>query len=204
MNFKLEVFKPFGPVIAKTFIPKEIIHKLNSYFDSKKEVKKLNHGSELVGNVKKEIKLEYDFIKKSGWLEFLGSASQKYIEIAAEKKISNFNLIDSWIVSQFKNEYNPTHWHNGHLSGVGYLKVPGTLGKTIQKEKKINRNGNLQLIHGNQQFLSNSLLNIIPKLGEFYLFPNYLLHTVFPFCDTDEERRSVSFNATIDNAIYNI
>ena len=28
--------------------------------------------------------------------------------------------------------------------------------------------------------------------------PNYLMHTVYPFSDTDEERRSISFNAQID------
>jgi len=30
------------------------------------------------------------------------------------------------------------------------------------------------------------------------------MHTVYPFHDTDEERRSVSFNALIDEEIYNI
>ena len=35
-------------------------------------------------------------------------------------------------------------------------------------------------------------------------FPNYLMHTVFPFKDTKEERRSISFNAKIDDNIYNI
>ena len=30
------------------------------------------------------------------------------------------------------------------------------------------------------------------------------LHTVFPFSDTEEERRSISFNATIDENIYNV
>ena len=33
------------------------------------------------------------------------------------------------------------------------------------------------------------------------MFPNYLFHTVYPF-KGDQERRSVSFNATIDNDIY--
>ena len=29
------------------------------------------------------------------------------------------------------------------------------------------------------------------------------MHTVYPFTDTDEERRSVSFNANVDEKIYN-
>jgi len=37
-----------------------------------------------------------------------------------------------------------------------------------------------------------------PEVGDFYLFPAYLLHTVYPFSGSDDERRSVSFNAALD------
>ena len=53
-------------------------------------------------------------------------------------------------------------------------------------------------------FLCKSTLNIVPKVGDFYFFPNYLMHTVFPFKDSNEERRSISFNANIDDEIYNV
>ena len=74
------------------------------------------------------------------------------------------------------------------------------MGETAQKNKK-NENGQLVLIHGSKQFLSNSTIQIEPKVGDFYFFPNYLMHTVYPFSDTDDERRSVSFNATVDNEV---
>ena len=48
------------------------------------------------------------------------------------------------------------------------------------------------------------MLNIKPKVGDFYFFPHYLMHTVFPFRGSDEERRSISFNATIDEDIFNV
>ena len=28
------------------------------------------------------------------------------------------------------------HWHSGHISGVGFLKVPKNFGKHTQKKKK--------------------------------------------------------------------
>ena len=122
-----------------------------------------------------------------------------------KKKISKFQLINSWIVRQFENEYNPTHWHGGHISGAGFLKVPETLGKHVQeKQNREYRGGNLQLIHGSRMFLCHSTMNIVPKVGDFYFFPNYLMHTVFPFKNTKDERRSISFNAYIDNDIYNV
>ena len=53
-------------------------------------------------------------------------------------------------------------------------------------------------------FLCRSILDIVPKVGDFYFFPNYLMHTVLPFKGTKEERRSISFNAFIDEKIYNV
>ncbi len=113
-------------------------------------------------------------------------------------------MLSSWIVRQFKNEYNPTHWHGGHISGAGYLKIPKNLGKPVQETKKNNERGKLQFIHGSRMFLSSSCFNVTPKVGDFYLFPHYLMHQVFPFSDTDEERRSISFNAEIDENIFNV
>ena len=110
----------------------------------------------------------------------------------------NFQLIKSWIVRQFQNDYNPVHWHSGHISGAGYLKVPSDLGKTTQPYKKTNENGKLQLIYGSSNLLSKSTYLIKPEVGDFYLFPNYLMHTVYPFTGTNEERRSVSFNAKLE------
>ena len=122
-----------------------------------------------------------------------------------KKKITSFKLLDSWIVRQFENEYNPTHWHSGHISGAGFLKVPTTLGNHVQiKENKKYLGGNLQLIHGSKMFLCDSTFNIVPEVGDFYFFPNYLMHTVFPFKNCDEERRSISLNAFIDENIYNV
>ena len=93
----------------------------------------------------------------------------------------------------------------GHISGAGFLKVPQSLGQsTQQKKSKKYRGGNLQLIHGARMFTCPSTFNITPEVGDFYLFPNYLMHTVFPFKGTEEERRSISFNASIDEDIYNV
>ena len=64
--------------------------------------------------------------------------------------------------------------------------------------------GNLNFIDGSHRFLSNSVYKIKPEVGDFYFFPHYLMHTVYPFKDTDEERRSISFNAYIDDDIHNV
>ena len=209
MEIKYKNLRVLGPAVLRVKIPDEIIEKLNEYIDNtvknKSKAEKLNYGEKLVGDVTQEFLLEIEFVKSSGWLDFLANCSKIYTELNEGKKITKFNLLKTWVVRQFKNEYNPTHWHGGHISGAGFLKVPKILGESVQKKKEINyRGGNLQLIHGSRMFTCPSTYNIIPEVGDFYLFPNYLMHTVFPFKGTDEERRSISFNATIDDEIYNV
>ena len=211
MNEKLEytIIRNFGPSVFKVNIPLKIIEQMNTYIDNmvsdENKQKNFDHGEELVGDVTQEFKLDDEFIKKTGWGNFLAFCTKNWIQILLKKEITKFEILNSWVVRQFQNEYNPTHWHSGHISGAGFLKVPSSLGDNKQNKKtKKYRGGNLQLIHGSKMFLCDSTLNIIPKVGDFYFFPNYLMHTVFPFKDTDEERRSVSFNAKIDDDIYNV
>ena len=205
---RYEVLRPFGPSVARFTMPTELINTLNKYTDKiisdEKKSKDQDAGNKLAGQVTQEFDLDKEFIVSSGLLKFLGNSTTNWIKHSSSMEITKFNILDSWVVRQFKNEYNPTHWHSGHISGVGYLKVPKTLGKTVQANKNTNLNGQLQLIHGSRQFLSQSTIDIVPKVGDFYFFPNYLMHNVFPFTETNDERRSISFNALIDENIYNV
>ena len=206
---KFQVIRNFGPSVFKVKIPESIIVKLNNYIDqliqNKDKQNKLNWGHKLVGDVTEEFLLEKEIIEKSGWLNFLSICVQRWINIETQKKITKFNVERTWVVRQFQNEYNPAHWHSGHISGAGFLKLPSSFGKHKQINKEADyAGGKLQLIHGSKMFLCDSILSITPKVGDFYFFPNYLMHTVYPFKDTSEERRSISFNATIDNEIYNV
>tara|TARA_S200000501_G_scaffold237017_1_gene222171 strand:- start:1558 stop:2193 length:636 start_codon:yes stop_codon:yes gene_type:complete len=204
---KIDILRPFGPSIAKLEIPDNIIKSLNEYAEKvildEAKLEKLDNGKNLAGNVKQEFILEQEILESSGFFDFLKLAVSKWIEASDSKKITLFEIKKSWIVRQFENEYNPIHYHSGHISGVGYLKIPNDFGKTVQKNKKKNENGRLNFIHGNRMFNSSSIFSINPKVGEFWLFPNYLMHTVYPFYG-NEERRSVSFNANIDKEIYNV
>jgi len=83
------------------------------------------------------------------------------------------------------------------LSGVGYLRIPKDMNQNkLLKNKKIKTNGTIDFINGQKNFLSKSIYNLNPKLGDLLIFPNYLMHTAYPF-NVDGERRSFSFNAKI-------
>ena len=211
MENKLQyrLIKKFGPSIFHVRIPEDILKKLNNYVDEtikdEQKIKSLDAGKNLVGDVTQEFMLEHEFIKKSGWHVFLSTCVNQWIKLETNKEIKKFEIKNSWVVRQFQSEYNPTHWHGGHISGAGFLKVPSNMGKHSQKDKNLAyRGGNLQLIHGSRMFLCHSTIDLVPSVGDFYFFPNYLMHTVFPFKDTNEERRSISFNAVIDDEVYNV
>tara|TARA_B100001057_G_scaffold344439_1_gene345436 strand:- start:154 stop:789 length:636 start_codon:yes stop_codon:yes gene_type:complete len=205
-KLEMKVVRPFGPSVVHAKIPVDTIEILNKYIDGivtdKKKLSDLDHGHQLVGDVTQEFILEPNIIEKSGFGKFLTTCVNRWVEWEFKRKITKFNIKTSWVVRQFQNEYNPTHWHNGHISGAGFLKVPSTFGKHIQKKNKDYHGGSLQLINGTRHFMSPSTVSLTPKVGDFYFFPNYLMHTVFPFKDTKEERRSISFNAEIDDTIY--
>tara|TARA_B100000767_G_scaffold467_1_gene429 strand:+ start:504 stop:1115 length:612 start_codon:yes stop_codon:yes gene_type:complete len=199
----LKVLNPFGPKIAKLKLSKHLVNKINKEVDkiisNKLLANRLDYSKKLVGQVKQEISLPKSFIKRN--LEKIISKNIKeFINKSLGKKSKTVKIKNFWVVRQFSNEYNPIHFHDGHISGVGYLKVP-----KFGNSKKLNlkTNGTIDFINGSKIFLSESIYNHSPKVGDVLLFPNYLMHTAYPF-STKGERRSFSFNAEIDKEIANI
>ena len=188
--------KPFGPSIGKTKISKRFLNKLNEEFDKKSNNKKIDYSSKLASQIKNEIKISKNFIKKYLFKE-LTIKIKKFLANEQIKNIKEVKILNLWVVRQFKGEYNPIHYHNGDLSGVGYLTLPKNMTKNnLVKNKKLKTNGTIDFINGQKAFLSNSIYNLIPKIGDLIIFPNYLMHTAYPF-NINGERRSFSFNVKI-------
>ncbi len=188
--------KPFGPSIGKTKISKKFSDKLNNEFDNKSNVKKVDYSSKLASQIKNELKISDNFIKKNLEKE-LKKSINKFLSNEKINNIKEIKILNLWVVRQFKGEYNPIHYHEGDLSGVGYLKLPkGMTNNKMVKNKKLKTNGTIDFINGQKGFLSKSIYNVVPKLKDLIIFPNYLLHTAYPF-NIKGERRSFSFNAKI-------
>ena len=188
--------KPFGPTIGKTRISRNFIKKINSEFDLKTKNKNSDYSSKLASQIKNEIKLDSNFIKKNLAKEIIINA-KKFLKNEKILEIKEIRILNVWVVRQFKGEYNPIHYHEGNLSGVGYLKLPKNMTRNKEvKNKKIRTNGTIDFINGQKNFLSKSIYNVIPKIGDMYIFPNYLMHTAYPF-NVEGERRSFSFNLKI-------
>ena len=199
----MKIISPFGPKIAVIKIPKKIIILINKEVEmilkNKEKLKKSNYSNKLVGQVKQEFQLSKNFINKH-IIRFINNSVKTYIKKSSNRNAKKISLKNLWIVRQFKNEYNPIHFHSGDISGVGYLNIPKNI---TQGNKKLKTNGTIDFIHGSKSFLNNSIFNHRPKVGDLILFPNYLMHTAYPF-KSNGERRSFSFNLEIDKKIANV
>ena len=199
----MKFLSPFGPRIAILKIPTVLIEKINheveSIINDKKKNKLNDYSKKLVGQVQQEIELKNKFIKKN-LKSYITKSVNQYLKKNLNKKSKNIKIKNLWVVRQFKNEYNPLHFHDGNVSGVGYLKIPNNLTKS---NKKIKTNGTIDFVYGSKSFLNNSIFNHKPKVGDLVLFPNNLMHTAYPF-KSNGERRSFSFNIEIDKILTGI
>ena len=188
--------KPFGPSIGRTKISNKFFEKLNKEFDIKSKTKKIDYSPKLASQIKNELKISDKFIKKNLERE-LKINIKKFLSNENIKNIKEIKILNLWVVRQFKGEYNPIHYHEGDLSGVGYLKLPkGMTNNKMVKNKKLKTNGTIDFINGQKGFLSKSIYNVVPKIKDLLIFPNYLMHTAYPF-NINGERRSFSFNVKI-------
>lgn len=192
----MKTFRAFGPTMGKSKLSRKFIDMINLQIEKAPLSKKNDYSSKLASQIKNEVKLSNSFVKKKLSKELIKNI-KNYLKDSKIDKIKEIKIINLWVVKQLKNEYNPIHYHDGQLSGVGYLKIPKNMNQNkMVKNKKIKTNGTIDFINGQRSFLSKSIYNLNPKVGDLVLFPNYLMHTAYPF-NIDDERRSFSFNVKI-------
>ena len=177
--------QPFSTTILESKVPQKFLDIINGIGDTVLAddglSKKWDFSDSLVGKVSKAVAIPMYNKEASG---------------SAKPKKENINITQSWIVSQYKNEYNPWHKHSGHFSGVIYLKMPDGMENHFNEETKDHypSSGLIEFSYGEAQDMRSDTLMCKPEVGMMLLFPSYLKHTVYPFY-CDGERRSMSFNA---------
>ena len=220
MNTTSRKLLVLGARIGKIIMPKEIVSDLISITDKSINSNE-DFGYALAGQIKDEkVLTKKDLGPIWAWLE---NEVNLYIKTILKDIDINFkprsasseNLeIDAsiesmWTVSQVENEYNPVHYHgdvksfedlspNCQVSSVLYLKIPKRSTRKL-KNKKSNPDGFIEFISQGfgttLQSLSSGSMRFKPIVGHLYIFPSWLLHTVYPFVGKGE-RRSISFNSS--------
>jgi hypothetical protein len=186
-------FSPFGPMIAKTTLAPALVDKINGFADRHVQP---GQGRELL--------LPQEFVVDGGEQSLVretGRLIARYVE-RIEGAATKVRIDVFWIVSQYAGTPSPVHFHSGDISGVLYLKVPVIDREDEEDEKTYisgRQAGQINFIAGGRQRFSRSLISFKPEVGDFYIFPGWLLHGAEPFRGTGE-RRSLAFNAWVETA----
>lgn len=200
----MEFYSPFGPMIARLQAPRSLVDSINGYMDRRIEAHEGPGGARSEAGRLGHFSLEESFL-------FLGGedspASQtarwigRYLGYADDSALKSVRFENFWMVRHFAGTFSPVHFHSGDISGVLYLKLPQSIENEPAEARKsyisARRAGYITFLIGGKQRFSKSLISFKPAVGDFYIFPGWLLHAVEPF-DGEGERRSMSFNAFVE------
>ena len=203
-----EFIKPFGPLILKIKIPDNILNDFNQncldISNNKKE--KIDWSKSLAGRVEEEYLISDDvLIKHAKWFNavsarYLFPAEKSFKENKGKIKVG---IASGWYIRSFDGDFNPLHFHNNcQISSLGFLKLPDDIEEYWKEEDKDHSpyGGYTDFRYGTSGLNCINNMKVKPKVGDFYMFPHWLDHQVYPFRskykkpDLKGERRSFSLN----------
>ena len=221
MSDEVKFLEPFSASILERQVPDRFIEIVNGIGDEvlsdDTTSAEWDFSENLVGKVSKEVQIPLtDKEERKYTLDFMKESCLLYLQRMIEKNrsyewnkmtgpdtpvnlypsIDNIHIAQCWMVSQYKNEYNPWHKHSGNFSSVMYLKIPEGMNDFMDKEYNDHypASGLIQFMYGEAQDFRSDTLMCKPEVGKMFLFPSWLRHSVYPFY-CEGERRSLSFNA---------
>ena len=198
MKVDYNVFN-LGTKVVRFKLPKDFVDSINQAYDNKSNELK-PHNDQLAGKIADEKAI--DEILTDEMKDSFKSLFQHYLTIVLNDEIMwEPVLSQAWINEMKSGEYNPVHWHTSAKSEIGLssvlmLKRPDWYGIEASREEAP-ANGWLEFTGGDQSLLSRSQVRVDAQVGEFYVFPYTLLHGVYPFNNTDQVRRTLSYNCDL-------
>ena len=209
LELKYDIYQPFGPSVLKTTLPRSFINLLNDEADrilhDEKLSKEHDWSHNLAGNVKKEVAIDQN--KIPNFPEFMITMAKQYYKHTIEKDPIEGSKVGFrvWVVSQYAGDFNPMHILDANLSGVAFLKIPPGFDAEYAKEDHHPTAGCLEFLGSIPNHFARHSYIAKPQVGDFYLFPSWLTHQVYPF-RSEGERRSLAFNIhfTMDKPIKGV
>jgi len=185
-----------GPLLFKTKISNTDIKKIGSLCE--RDVK-LDTRKDLAGLIDEEFLIkDTKTLSKiiTPYLELFKQGYEHWYAASFPKKVE---LLKGWVNYMKPGECNPPHIHlNCNFSSVLYLSLPKNLKKESESSiSNFSKPGQIcfnfsSTIKGNICFY-----NYLPEVGDFFIFPNTLTHSVNSF-KSKGERVSVSINFNIE------
>mgnify|MGYP003653723978 CR=1 FL=1 len=186
-------FFHWGPFLYKTKLFPEKIKKIKTLCEKNK---KKDYRSELAGLIEHEYQIDSKKLFPMIF-PYLNSYSQAYTDYAGKIMGTKIELTDSWVNYMTKFESNPLHSHDEDFSFVIYIDVPKKLKQEVKNTVGNTQPGAINFIYSleNTKHTINKY-TFIPEIGDFFIFPASLNHSVNHF-QSEGERVSVSGNLKV-------
>ena len=192
MKAKLANFPNLGFLIDD--VPKNILKSLNQKISEAN----IDVSNMLAGNISKE----YDLLHAKDLLEsylielfHFYNESYNYTNLVDQvNQPVPITLNNLWVNFQERGEFNPSHKHSGIMSFVIWLDIP----YDIKEESK--DAGTFEFVY--TDILGNTIPYKIPVdknfNGKIIMFPNRLMHSVYPYFSTENQRITIAGNLALD------
>ena len=205
MNFE-SIF--LGQSVLKYQVPLEVFVGLNELYETQKKHLP-NASKQLAGKIPDEVSLFYggptnkrmhahSYVSED-ILKWFYSVFNHYLKWNRTQGYK-MEINSIWVNEMKAGDYNPVHIHQGKiftgLSSVMILKLPKDMGPEIARPDQP-MNGQLQILgSASGQFVTSDYSPKM-KIGDFYIFPYYMRHVVYPFTNKKEKRRTLVCNCDV-------
>ena len=192
MDEQNKILKPFGPTILQSKVPDELFSIVENAVEKSRSgymVSPEYLAGEFINGQNKDLKL--DNIEKENILLWLQKQAKVYAKAIDNRHIEHsahgLSLPIVWVNYQKKGDFNPVHNHSGFLSFIIYVDMPD-----LSNEQKMA--GDINWRYGESHDLIKNTLNITPSKKDFFMFPSWLDHWVYPFANSNATRITVAGN----------
>ena len=206
MNFD---FIFLGQSVLRYEVPLEVFVGLNELYETKKKHLP-NATKQLAGKIPDEVSLFYTgptnkmmhahSYVSDDTLKWFYSIFDHYLKWNNTREY-RMSINSIWVNEMKAGDYNPVHIHQGKiwtgLSSVMILKLPKDMGPEIASPD-VPMNGQLQIMgNASGQFVTADYSPRM-KIGDFYVFPYDIRHTVYPMTNKKARRRTLVCNCDVE------
>ena len=207
MNF--ELLQPWSTFVMKTKLSPTVLDSMLKITDEIIDTQESDSHKLKAGQIALQYFVDEEILWQEQVMEYLMHCCVTYVKQAEKQLKAPYpqkqsgwmtRMTHMWINSQYDNEYFPIHIHTDcSIAATMYLKIPEFLPSRQTYEYSGRQDGCIEFINNTStdNLWSNPNMQILPQVGDFFIFSSLQRHQVYPFrtLDGKGERRSVSFNA---------
>ena len=201
------ILNPWNPGILDGRLPNDLFQDLKQRVLDERN-KRIKYNDSLVAYIKEEYQYPHqEHPQLCSYLLEMYSVWRHTFGVDTNLNNDQIPIVnDVWVNHQRRGEYNPNHNHGGKASFVIWVNIPYDIDEELKVDYYTKKNDNLK--KAAFEFTYSTLTNGVSTMtlwinksdeGRILMFPNQMIHCVYPFTTSDGVRISVAGNMWITN-----